>query len=114
MTTTTHTDIQREAALRELRQIPGVGKSIAQDFWNIGIRRIAHLRGADPDDLYARICAYQGAPVDRCMLYVCRCAVYYATENAHDPELLKWWNWKDTPVAKHTSQMYNAPRTNRG
>ncbi|WP_334292712.1 helix-hairpin-helix domain-containing protein [Parasporobacterium paucivorans] len=29
------------------------------------------------------------------MLYVFRCAVYYANEEAHDPEKLKWWNWKD-------------------
>ncbi|HKV83557.1 MAG TPA: helix-hairpin-helix domain-containing protein [Ktedonobacterales bacterium] len=92
---------EHELALRELRQIPGVGMSIAQDFLAIGIRRIADLRGADPDDLYARICAYQGAQVDRCMLYVCRCAVYFAAGAPHDPDLLKWWNWKDAPVAKH-------------
>lgn len=33
--------------------------------------------------------------MDRCMLYVFRCAVYYASSEQHDPELLKWWNWKD-------------------
>jgi hypothetical protein len=33
--------------------------------------------------------------VDRCMLNVFRCAVYYASNDIHDPELLKWWNWKD-------------------
>jgi hypothetical protein len=92
---------QREAALRDLRQIPGVGKSIAQDLWNIGVRGVADLRGADPDALYLRICAEQGAPVDRCMLYVCRCAVYYASEGPHDPDLLTWWSWKDTSVAQH-------------
>ncbi|MBC8473125.1 MAG: pathogenicity locus, partial [Planctomycetes bacterium] len=30
-----------------------------------------------------------------CMLYVLRCAVYYASNTEHDPDLLKWWNWKD-------------------
>jgi hypothetical protein len=29
------------------------------------------------------------------VLYVFRCAVYYASHEVHDPELLKWWNWKD-------------------
>jgi hypothetical protein len=29
------------------------------------------------------------------VLYVFRCAVYYATEKEHDPELLKWWSWQD-------------------
>jgi hypothetical protein len=29
------------------------------------------------------------------MLYVMRCAIYFASESKPDPELLKWWNWKD-------------------
>lgn len=85
----------KEKALAELKQIPGVGKSIAEDFWNIGLRSIEDLQGRDPEDLYAAICAFQGCHVDRCMLYVLRCAVYYASETDPDSELLKWWNWKD-------------------
>jgi hypothetical protein len=38
---------------------------------------------------------FKASPVDRCVLYVFRCAVYYANNKTHDPELLKWWNWKD-------------------
>ncbi len=34
------------------------------------------------------------------LLYVFRCAVYYATNKKHDPELLKWWNWKEDNRAK--------------
>ncbi|NIV18422.1 MAG: pathogenicity locus, partial [Woeseiaceae bacterium] len=34
-------------------------------------------------------------------LYVFRCAVYYASEEDHDPELLKWWNWTDTSMNVH-------------
>jgi hypothetical protein len=41
--------------------------------------------------------------VDRCVLYVFRCAVYFASEAEHDPELLKWWNWKDAaPLPKRS------------
>jgi len=29
------------------------------------------------------------------MLYVLRYAVYYVSSNDPDPELLKWWSWKD-------------------
>ncbi|MBW8041138.1 MAG: hypothetical protein FVQ85_14200 [Planctomycetes bacterium] len=29
------------------------------------------------------------------MLYVIRCAIYYASNTDHDPKLLKWWNWRD-------------------
>jgi hypothetical protein len=53
------------------------------------------LRHRDPEELYERLCALQQAHVDRCMLYTLRCAVYFASNEAYDPELLKWWNWKD-------------------
>ncbi|MBN2168153.1 MAG: pathogenicity locus [Actinobacteria bacterium] len=75
--------------------IPGVGPSISKDLHGIGINKVADLENEDPEDLYARFCCSEGVQVDRCVLYVFRCAVYYATENEHDPELLKWWNWKD-------------------
>ncbi|NLV21157.1 MAG: hypothetical protein GXY49_04120 [Syntrophomonadaceae bacterium] len=29
------------------------------------------------------------------MLYVFRCAVYYASDDIYNPELLTWWNWKE-------------------
>ncbi len=79
----------------ELEQIPGIGKRIAQDLHTIGIHRTRDLEDRDPEDLYLQLCDQKGGKVDRCMLYVFRCAVYYATENPHDPERLKWWNWKD-------------------
>ncbi len=85
------------AALRDLRRIPGVGPSIADDLWRLGVRRVDELRGADPEALYGRFCALAGGTVDRCLLYVFRCAVYFAEtpEPARDPEKLKWWSWKD-------------------
>ena len=91
-------DSARAAAIHDLRRIPGVGASIAEDLWNIGVRSVADLHSGDPDDLYVRICLHEGVPVDRCMLYVLRCAVYFASNTVHDPELLKWWRWKDGPA----------------
>lgn len=81
--------------LKTFQQIPGVGKTIAQDFWDIGLRSMDDLKDADPEELYLRLCKFQGQKVDRCMLYVFRCAIYYASHKKHAPELLKWWNWKD-------------------
>jgi hypothetical protein len=81
--------------LRELQRIPGVGPSIATDLWNIGIHSAADLNGRDPEELYELACERQGCRIDRCLLYVFRCAVYFASNERHDPELLKWWNWKD-------------------
>ena len=85
----------RAAALRDFRRIPGVGRSIAEDLWLLGMRSVDDLRGGDPQALYERLCELQGCHVDRCMLYVLRCAVYFASGERHDPELLKWWHWKD-------------------
>jgi len=85
----------KQDTLKELRLIPGVGKSIAEDLWNLGIRSIHDLNGQNPEELYQALCLQQGMYVDRCMLYVFRCAVYYASHEVHDPPLLKWWNWKD-------------------
>jgi hypothetical protein len=84
-----------EEALADLRRIPGVGASIAQDLMELGIRRVEDLRGADPGGLYLRHCDKKRCTVDRCWLYVARCAVYFASAKRHDPEKLKWWNWKD-------------------
>lgn len=85
----------RNRALQEFQTVPGVGVKIANDFWNIGLRSVEDLKKADPEEIYERICKFQNTKVDRCMLYVARCAVYYASNKSHDPEKLKWWNWKD-------------------
>ncbi|MCB1080592.1 MAG: helix-hairpin-helix domain-containing protein [Simkaniaceae bacterium] len=77
------------------KQIPGVGKSIAQDFLDLGFVSVEELIGKDPEKLYQDLCLLKKCPVDRCMLYVFRCAVYFAETKDPDPELLKWWNWKD-------------------
>ena len=80
---------------KELRVIPGVGERIADILWNLGIRSVASLRDENPEALYERLCLLSGEKVDRCMLYVFRCAVYFASREECDPERLKWWNWKD-------------------
>jgi len=81
--------------LKELQRIPGVGKAIAVDLWNLGLRSVSDLCGRDPQALYESLEALAGKHVDRCMLYTLRCAVYFAETPAPDPERLKWWAWKD-------------------
>ncbi len=89
--------MNKESSIKELRKIPGVGVSIANDLWNIGIREIFDLIGRKPDELYSQSNNFAGCIQDRCLLYVFRCAVYFAEtpENQRDAEKLKWWNWKD-------------------
>ncbi|VAV84015.1 hypothetical protein MNBD_DELTA01-473 [hydrothermal vent metagenome] len=87
--------LELENTLKNLQTIPGVGPKLSLDFSKVGIKDVSELKGRDPEDLYQRICAVRVDKNCRCILYVCRAAVYFA-ENAHpDPEKLKWWNWKD-------------------
>lgn len=83
--------------IKDLTKIPGVGKSIAADFYNIGIRQVSDLRGKDPELLYHDSNHFAGCTQDRCLLYVFRCAVYFAETptDQRDIEKLKWWHWKD-------------------
>lgn len=81
--------------MNALAVIPSVGKSIAADLNGIGIHNVTDLNGKDPEVLYRKICDTQGMVIDRCLLYVMRCAVYYASYTHHESEKLKWWKWKD-------------------
>lgn len=74
-----------------------MGKSIANDLVNIGIYQIADLKNKDPEELYHLSNQFAGCIQDRCLLYVFKCAVYFAATPPllQEPEKLKWWNWKD-------------------
>lgn len=89
--------------MHDLRTIPGVGPRMAEDLIRLGYNRVRDLKGQDPERMYERLCRMEGTHIDRCVLYVFRCAVYFASHERHDPRLLKWWSWKDR----------DAPRTRR-
>jgi hypothetical protein len=82
-------------AIRSLSVIPGIGPALAADLYLVGIRNIESLKGRKPEVLYRKLSKLVGRPVDRCVLYTFRCAVYFASEQNPDPEKLKWWNWMD-------------------
>ncbi len=84
-----------ELALKELEEIPGVGQKTADYLRKLGLQSVWDLKDKSPEELYVKLCVREGKRVDRCALYVLRCAVYYASNKRHKPELLKWWNWKD-------------------
>lgn len=79
---------------QKLTDIPGVGKAIAKDLEDIGIKTVADLKGKNPEKLFALSNKRAGKIQDRCLLYVFREAVYFAS-GGRSPEKLKWWNWKD-------------------
>lgn len=82
----------------DLQTIPGIGPSMAKDLRDLGMFSVSDLEGQDPDLMYQRLCRLRGGHIDRCVLYVFRCAVYFATEKRHDSERLKWWNWHDDKI----------------
>lgn len=87
----------KEEAIKELTIIPGVGKSLATDLWNIGITSITDLKGQNPEKLYNLSNTYAGKVQDRCVLYTFKCAIYFADTPKEEQKIekLKWWNWKD-------------------
>jgi len=78
----------------DLQDIPGIGPNMARDLRNLGVGCAEELRGRDPEELYRELCRKYGKPLDRCVLYTFRCAVYFA-EGGKEPDRLKWWSWKD-------------------
>ena len=88
-------NVSRSSEWKALQQIPGVGPSIANDLLQIGIKSIEDLKGKNPKELYDKSNREKGVVQDPCLLYVFRCAVYFASTKKLSPEKLKWWYWKD-------------------
>ncbi len=84
---------RRQDNPKDLQHIPGVGPKITRTLNSLGYQCVADLVDEDPERMYRELC--RDGHVDRCVLYVFRCAVYFAGRKTHNPELLKWWNWTD-------------------
>ena len=78
-----------------LQALPGIGPSLARCLRDLGFREPADLHGGDPERMFMDLCELRGERIDRCVLYTFRCAVYAVTPGEKDPEMLKWWNWKE-------------------
>ena len=75
--------------------IPGIGPNLAQDLLDLGFTEAAEILGQDPARMFEDLCELRGQRVDRCVLYAFRCAVYFVSNDSHESELLKWWNWQE-------------------
>ena len=74
----------------ELQSLPGVGPSIAQDLRDLGITSVAALARRNPERMYQALNRLTGVRQDPCVLYVFRCAVYYASTARPSPAKLPW------------------------
>jgi nucleotidyltransferase/DNA polymerase involved in DNA repair len=88
---------EKKIILKELQQIPGVGKVVLDDLYNLKIFKIDDLKNKNADELYDAHNKIKGSIQDRCMLYTFRCAVDYAnqTEEQRNGYKLNWWDFKD-------------------
>lgn len=107
-----------ERQWRSLQELPGVGPSIEGDLQSIGIESVNDLRGKDPEELYSVLKDRAGGTLDRCVLYVMRCAVYWAQLEGPqpDPELKKWWAFMEGRpghVALRTMARYGAAESRK-
>ncbi len=87
--------ITNKSDITSLQCIPSIGPKVGEMLVEIGISKVEDLRNRNPFELYEQVCVFRGELMDRCVLYHFRCAVYFATNKHHKPELLKWWSWND-------------------
>ena len=67
----------KEQTIKELTVIPGIGKSLATDLWNIGITSIDDLKGKDPRSplyLIQRLCWSGARPL--CIVRFQMCGLF--------------------------------------
>ena len=83
---------QREA-WKAFQELGSVGPACAKDFLLLGFRKVADLKGQDPNKLYTRLGELTKSKQDPCVEDVLRCAVAQA-ENPRLPKKWKdWWSW---------------------
>jgi hypothetical protein len=64
-----------------------------EDFLRLGIRSVAELASADPEELNTRLEAITGKRMDPCVLDVFHCAVAQARDPQLPAEKCDWWYW---------------------
>ena len=72
-----------------LRTLVNVGPAIAQDLLRLGFHEPDDLAGADPVELYDRLCQMDGTRHDPCVLDVFASAVAQADGEPARP----WWEF---------------------
>lgn len=84
----------------ELESLPGVGPSIAKDLRAVGVTSVSGLVGRSPEALYEQLCQRRsgGGHVDRCVLYVFRCAVAVAETGIRTGPAAQWWRYSDRNI----------------
>ncbi|MGC2662261.1 MAG: helix-hairpin-helix domain-containing protein [Bryobacteraceae bacterium] len=89
---------------RKLRDLSGIGPSIAANLHQMGITSVEQLASADGDELYRRLCELTATRQDPCVLDTFRCAVAQARNPELPPEQKNWWWWSRLRKGQTTSK----------
>ena len=89
--------------VKELEDLPNIGKSIAGDLRHLGIRKPEELRGKDAFVLYDRLCSLTGKKQDPCVLDVFMSAISFVNGGPAKP----WWYF-----TKERKKGLNSPSVN--
>jgi hypothetical protein len=82
--------VQRDS-VRELTDLPNIGKAMAADLHLIGIHSPEQLLGRDAFDLYTALCRTTGARHDPCVIDVFLSIVEFMNGGAPRP----WWDFTE-------------------
>lgn len=75
--------------VKELEELPNIGKAIAEKLRLIGIYKPQQLIGADPIKMYDALCMKKMVKIDLCVLDVFMAAVEFMEGGAAKP----WWKF---------------------
>jgi hypothetical protein len=87
---------QKSIDKAKLEAIPNIGPAIAAKLRLLGYKKPFELTGADPYDMYKRLCLLTGKHHDPCLLDVFISAVSFC--NGNSPEY--WWKFTAERKAK--------------
>jgi hypothetical protein len=77
--------------IKELGDLPNIGKSITADLQLLGIRKPEDLRGKDAFALYNTLCSLTGKKQDPCVIDVFMSAISFVNGGP----ALPWWHFTD-------------------
>ncbi len=78
---------------RTLRDLAGVGPSIAKDLRILGVQNVTHLATFEGRELYDKLCVLTRERQDPCVLDTFVCAVAQARNPRLPAEKRDWWYW---------------------
>ena len=89
--------------VKDLEDLPNIGKSIAGDLRRLGIHEPEDLRGKDAFVLYNTLCSVSGKRQDPCVIDVFMSAISFVNGGKAKP----WWYYTEERKKRLTSLPFN-------